>query len=55
MDHVRETAQKNCWSDEDDFCSYEYSGGNYDDAYRGGRNTGEIMFARYLLKLIEEK
>lgn len=55
MDYIREVAERDCWSDEDNFCAYEYSGGNFGDAYEGGQNSGEVMFARYLLKLIEEQ
>jgi len=53
IDHIKEVARKGCWSDEDDFCPMEFSGGNFDDAYQGGKESGEVLFARYLLKLVE--
>ncbi len=55
MDHIREVAKRDCWPDKDDFCPVEFSGGNFDDAYDGGKEAGEIIFARHLLTLIGEK
>ena len=50
---IKEAAVRKCWPDEDDFCPMEFSGGNFDDAYQGGKEAGEVLFARRLQKLIE--
>lgn len=44
-------AARECWSDDEDFSVYDNSGGNYDDAYSGGCEVGEVLLARQLLKL----
>lgn len=49
---IKETAARECWPDDPEFMVYDYCGGNMDDAYEGGRDTGEVMFARRLQKLI---
>jgi len=48
--HLRVLASQDCWPDDPDFCPCDYSGGNFDDAYEGGRETGKTMLARQLLK-----
>ena len=45
-----ELSKRDCWSDDDDFNPYEFSGGNYDDAYYGGRDDGEAILAYKILK-----
>jgi len=54
LNHIKEVAERDCWPDEDDFCPIEFSGSNFYDAYEGGKIAGEVMFSRYLLKLIGE-
>jgi len=39
-------------SDNDDFNAYDYSGGNYDDAFDQGQRDGEVQYARELLALL---
>ena len=48
---LRRIAAQKCSSDDEHFSVYDYSGGNYDDAYSIGTDHGEIWFARHLLKL----
>jgi len=47
---LEKIARRECWSDDEDFNPFEYSGGNYDDAYYGGVNDGIVSLARRLLK-----
>lgn len=46
---LKKLAARDCWIHADDFNAYDYSGGNYDDAYYGGRSDGEAILARELL------
>ncbi len=55
LDHIQEVSKRDCWPDDPKFMIYDYCGGNIDDAYEGGKETGEILFARYLLALIGEQ
>lgn len=57
---IEEIANKECWHDElfkadSDNVVYDYSGSNVDDAYYGGMDSGEILFARELLTLLTGK
>lgn len=45
-----EKANRGCWIEDEDFNPYEFSGGNYDDAYFGGSADGEALLAKQLLK-----
>lgn len=47
---LKALAVKKAWTDDKDFSVYEASGGNIDDAYTYGRDDGEILLARELLK-----
>lgn len=48
---LMEMAQQTCWcDDEESFVPDDYAAGNIDDAYYGGTNDGEVIFARKLLK-----
>lgn len=44
-------AKQECWEDvlDDDTIIDDMAGGNEDDAYYGGLNSGEILLARRLL------
>lgn len=44
-----EIAKQRCPYDDEDFNAYDYCGGNYDDAWSGGVECGQIIFARQLL------
>ncbi len=46
-------AKKKVASDNDDFNTFDYSGGNYDDAYSLGCDSGEVWLARELLKMLK--
>lgn len=52
--YIKKTAEKPCKCDKADFDVYDYSGGNFDDAYEIGLNDGEISYARIILKAAEE-
>ena len=47
---LEELAKKEIWTDDDDYNPCEYSGYNFDDAFRGGREAGEVELARELLR-----
>ena len=49
IDSLIVLAKKKAWFDNEDFSACDYSGGNYDDAYSGGSNDGEIGLARSIL------
>lgn len=42
-------ADLQCWEDDEDFAVEDYAGANLDDAYVGGRRSGQIMLAREIL------
>ena len=46
---LKELAETKCWSDDPDFMTDDYAGGNIDDAYAGGERAGEILMARWVL------
>ncbi len=50
IEKLKTLAKKECWSDDDEFEAYSYSGGNFDDAYSGGYRDGEIDLAREILR-----
>ncbi|MDP2692443.1 MAG: hypothetical protein Q8O88_02250 [bacterium] len=47
---LKELAKKTAGFDNDDFNTYDDSGGNFDDAYYRGCDDGEISLARGILK-----
>lgn len=47
--YLETLAEKKDPSDNEDFNAMDYSGGNYDDAFSMGQNSGEIQLARGLL------
>ena len=51
--HIREIANLESYSDEEEFDPYGWSGGNIDDAFYCGQEDGEIQFARELLQYFE--
>ena len=53
IDSLINIAKKPAWSDNPDFTIYDYSGGNYDDAYYGGYDDGEISLAREILTKLD--
>ena len=55
LELIKQTAAEECWHDHEDFDLYDWCGGNFDDAYEGGRLTGRVIFARYLLELITKE
>jgi hypothetical protein len=54
IDELKKLASKKCWQDDKDFLVYDYCGGNVDDAYWGGYDSGQILLARELLKQLEQ-
>ena len=49
MERLTKLAAKKCSSDKEDFNAYEYSGGNFDDAWSNGRDEGEVWLAQEIL------
>ncbi len=58
ISHLEKLAKKNCWDDrmEKDEGGYidDFAGGNVDDAYQGGMDTGETWLARDILPVIKD-
>lgn len=50
---VRDTADQDAATDDEDFNAYDYSGGNFDDAFASGQMDGETSFARTILPFLE--
>ena len=48
--YLEEIASRAVWNDAAGFSPFDYSGGNYDDAYYGGCDDGKVLLARELLK-----
>jgi len=48
---LKNKAEERAGVDSDDFNPYEYSGGNYDDAWSSGISDGEILLARKLVSM----
>jgi hypothetical protein len=46
---IVEISKKKAISDSEDFNAYDWFGGNFDDAYSGGAEDGEVFLARALL------
>lgn len=53
---IEKEAKKKCWEDsiDDGFIIDDFAGGNIDDAYDGGVESGRVEFARELLAFIKE-
>lgn len=47
--HLVIVAARHLPQDNEEFNTYDYSGGNIDDAYELGCNAGEVLLARELL------
>ena len=47
-----EVAKRKATSEKDDFSVFDYSGGNFDDAYWMGAQDGETILAREILELV---
>jgi hypothetical protein len=54
IEKLKKLAERECWRDEEDFNPYEYSGGNFDDAYYGGFEDGEACLAKMVLEAIDK-
>lgn len=53
---VKSLAEKQCWADnygDDDFCIYDMSGSNVDDAYAGGEYSGQVLLARDIMAILK--
>lgn len=53
IEKLKKLAATDCSFDNEDFNAYDYSGGNYDDAYYMGSTDGEISLAREILADME--
>ena len=47
--YLENYAKRSTWSDNEDFNVFEYSGGNFEDAYDGGFDDGETNMAQTIL------
>lgn len=46
---LKERAEIRTWDDLEDFNPYDHSGGNFDDAYEGGKAAGRAELAREIM------
>ena len=49
---LQKAAKRETWAENEDFCAYDYSGGNFDDAYEGGSRDGETFLAQEILEAL---
>ena len=49
IESLKKLAKKTAWDDDEDFCAFDFAGGNFDDAFAGGAKAGEIWLARDIL------
>lgn len=50
---LEKLAAKTAAADDEEFNAYDYSGGNFDDAYSTGCSDGQIYLARSILKKLK--
>lgn len=50
---VRDTADQDAATDDEDFNAYDYSGGNFDDEFASGQMDCETAFARTIRSFLE--
>jgi hypothetical protein len=55
IDRILATSEKDMKSDDTEFNAYDYSGGNFDDAFQSGMRDGEILFAGMLASMIRKQ
>lgn len=55
IEYLTPLANREVWSDENpaDFNPCDLSGGNYDDAFSGGFESGETQLAREILQILK--
>lgn len=50
IEKLKQTAKRSAHTDDiEEFNPYEFSGGNFDDAYFAGQEDGETLLARQIL------
>ena len=54
IEKLKEIAAKKAGFDNPEFNVYDWSGGNFDDAYQLGIGDGEVGLARELVELLEQ-
>jgi hypothetical protein len=54
FEKIQAKANEDAEIDRDDFTPDDIAAGNIDDAYYGGSNDGEILFARELMSFFNE-
>lgn len=52
---VEELSKEKLCTEYEDYCSYDFFGGNFDDAYSSGREDGRVVLAREILAILKEK
>ena len=55
IEKLKELAGRDCWDEEEGFNACDFSGSNYDAAYRGGVADGASIIAREVLLAIGEE
>lgn len=49
---LKQHAERRVWTDNEDFMTDDYSGGNVDDAFQGGHRDGYTTMAREILDMV---
>jgi hypothetical protein len=49
---LKKLAENTVWLDDEDLCVDDYAGGNIDDAFQGGQNSGQTELAREVLDVL---
>ena len=54
IERLKKAARRETWDEGEDggFNPYDFSGGNFDDAYQGGQDDGETHLAREILSAL---
>jgi len=53
IERLSKLASRDCWIDDEDFNPYDYSLGNFDDAYSGGYSDGQAKLAKEVLEILQ--
>jgi hypothetical protein len=55
ISELKKLAKKTVRCEQEDFAADDWFGGNFDDAYNGGIEDGEVMLAQRVLEEIGEE
>lgn len=53
-ERIEKLAKKQTRDEDGDFCPMDWFGGNFDDAYNGGKDDGHVELAKELMAILNE-